>query len=414
MLYKNNKKCRLCSGNLSNILNLGKQPLANNFSSKKRCKTYPLNLTICNDCHLLQLKESFNTNFLFKNYAYYTPSRSNFLKHYKIILKRISRFKTINSNSKVLEIGCNNGDFLDFIKFEKDCLVVGVDPAKNLAEHCISKSIKIFSNAFNSALANVIKKKYKSFDIIILRHVYAHINNIKDINVALKKISNSNTVIYIENAYAFETLKNNEFDQIYHEHMSYIHLRPMITFFKNYNLEIFDSFISPIHGGSICMLVSKYKNFKPSIELNKILKYEKKNFNKKLINKFLKNVRINKNKFINLIRNLKKKSHIIGTYGASAKGSTLLNFYKINEKYIYKAFDNSENKINKYLPGSEIKITSTDSIEKYKCNYIIVTAWNYLKIILKKELNYLKKGGKFIIPIPRTKIISIKNYKKFL
>jgi hypothetical protein len=92
----------------------------------------------------------------------------------------------------------------------------------------------------------------------------------------------------------------------------------------------------------------------------------------------------------------------------------LLNFYKINEKYIFKAFDNSENKINKYLPGSQVKITNSDSIEKYKCNFIIVTAWNYLKIIIKKELNYLKKGGKFIIPIPKLRIISIKNYKKFL
>jgi len=414
MFYKNKKKCRLCSGSLSNILNLGKQPLANNFSSQKKIKTYPLNLTICKNCHLLQLKEAFNTNFLFKNYAYYTPSRINFLKHYKIILKRISKFKVINSNTKVLEIGCNNGDFLDYIKFERNCLVVGVDPAKNLAEYCNSKSIKIFSSSFNSRLANLIKKKYESFDVIILRHVYAHIDNIKDINIGLKKISNSNTIIYIENAYAYETLMKNEFDQIYHEHMSYIHLRPMVTFFKNYNLEIFDSFISPLHGGSICMLISKYKNFKPTTQLNKILNHEKKNFNKKLILKFLKNVQINKNKFINLIKNLKKKSYIIGTYGASAKGSTLLNFYKINKKYIYKAFDNSENKINKYLPGSQIKITNSDSIEKYKCNYIIVTAWNYLKIIIKKELHYLKKGGKFIIPIPKPRIISIKNYKKFL
>jgi SAM-dependent methyltransferase len=414
MVYKNNKKCRLCSGVLLNVLNLGKQPLANDFSKKKENKTYPLNLTICNTCQLLQLREAFKTNFLFKNYAYYTPNRSNFLRHYQIILKKISKFKIINSDSKVLEIGCNNGDFLDFLKFEKKCLVVGVDPAQNLAEHCISKSIKIFSRSFNGKLASDIKKKYNTFDIIILRHVYAHIDNIKNINNSLKKISNANTIIYIENAYALETLKNNEFDQIYHEHMSYIHLGPMINFFKKYNLEIFDCFKSQIHGGSICLLISKIKNFRTTTELNKILTFERKHFNKKLIDTFIKNVRINKIKFTSLIKNLKKKSQIIGTYGASAKGSTLLNFYKVNEKYIYKAFDNSESKINKYLPGSKIKITSTDSIEKYKCNYIIITAWNYLKIILRKELNYLKKGGRFILPIPEPKIISIKNYKSFL
>lgn len=413
MLFKNNKQCRLCSGDLLNVLNLGKQPLANDFSKKKN-KRYPLNLTICGNCHLLQLRQAFKTNFLFKNYAYYTPNRSNFLNHYKIILKKISKFKIIDSNSKILEIGCNNGDFLDFLKFKKDCLVVGVDPAQNLAEHCISKSIKIFSKSFNSKLASDIKKKYKSFDLIILRHVYAHIDNIKNINNSLKKISNSNTIIYIENAYALDTLKNNEFDQIYHEHMSYIHLEPMINFFKKYNLEIFDCFKSPIHGGSICLLISKIKKFITTNELSQILKYERKYFNKRLIHAFIKNVKINKIKFISLIKNLKKKSNVIGTYGASAKGSTLLNFYNLNEKYIYKAFDNSENKINKYLPGSKIRITSTDSIEKYKCDYIIITAWNYLRIILRKEINYLKKGGRFILPIPQPKIISIKNYKNFL
>ena len=120
MIYKINYKFRLCSGKIKKILDLGKQPLANNFIKNSKQRKYPLNLCICLSCNFLQLREAFNTNFLFKNYSYYTPSRINFLSHYELILKKISRIKKLNSNSKVLEIGCNNGDFLDYIRYKKN------------------------------------------------------------------------------------------------------------------------------------------------------------------------------------------------------------------------------------------------------------------------------------------------------
>jgi SAM-dependent methyltransferase len=414
MIYKINYKCRLCSGKIKKILDLGKQPLANNFIKNSKQRKYPLNLCICLSCNFLQLREAFNTNFLFKNYSYYTPSRINFLSHYELILKKISRIKKLNSNSKVLEIGCNNGDFLDYIRYKKKCKIVGVDPAKNLAEHCRSKSIEIISGNFNQFLSKKIKKKYGTFDLIILRHVYAHIDNIKNVNQALKRLLSNKGIIYIENAYALKTLTRNEFDQIYHEHMSYVHLMPLIKFFNKFKVQIFDAFQSSIHGGSISLLISHANIYKKTKSLMKILKYEEIKFNQNLINQFIKNIKKNKNIFIKLIKNINKRKIKIGTYGASAKGSTLLNYYKLNSSHISKAFDNSENKINKFIPGLKIKITNTDSIEKFNCGYIIITAWNYLKIIIKKELNYLKQGGKFILPIPKIAIINYKNYKKFL
>ena len=196
--------------------------------------------------------------------------------------------------------------------------------------------------------------------------------------------------------------------------MSYVHLMPLIKFFNKFKVQIFDAFQSSIHGGSISLLISHANIYKKTKSLMKILKYEEIKFNQNLINQFIKNIKKNKNIFIKLIRNINKRKIKIGTYGASAKGSTLLNYYKLNSSHISKAFDNSENKINKFIPGLKIKITTTDSIEKFNCGYIIITAWNYLKIIIKKELNYLKQGGKFILPIPKIAIINYKNYKKFL
>ena len=143
-----------------------------------------------------------------------------------------------------------------------------------------------------------------------------------------------------------------------------------------------------------------------------ILKKEEILYKKNFITKFIKNTKYNKKIFVKYIKKIAANKNIIGTYGASAKGNTLLNYYKINNKLIKYAFDNTTIKINNYLPGSGIKVVSSESHLKYKCNYIIITAWNFIKTIIKKEMIFLKNGGKFIIPNP-LRIITIKNYKKF-
>jgi hypothetical protein len=150
-----------------------------------------------------------------------------------------------------------------------------------------------------------------------------------------------------------------------------------------------------------------------SKNINKFISKEKKIYQGSLIKKFVLKTKKNKLIFKKFIHKIKNNNNVIGTYGASAKGNTLLNYYKLTNKEIKYSFDNTDIKINKYLPGSNIKIISSDSNLKYKCNYIIVTAWNFIKTIIKKEKNFLKKNGKFIIPNP-LRIISINNYKKYI
>ena len=334
-------------------------------------------------------------------------------KHHHTILKKINRNKKILSNSKFIEIGSNNGTFLDLIKFKYECFVLGIDPAKNLSSICKSKKIRNETLEFNYKNANKIKKKYGFFDFIILRHVFAHIDNLKNIIKGMKLLLKEDGIIYIENAYALDTLNNNEFDQIYHEHMSYLSLKPLISFFKKFDMKIFDAFTSNIHGGSISFFITKQEKEKLTNSYKTILKKEKIIYNKNFIKKFVKNTKKNKSKFTKLIKKILINKKIIATYGASAKGNTLLNYYKIKYPKITYAFDSTPAKINKYLPGTNIPVVSSESKLKYKCDYIIITAWNFAKTIIYKEIDFLKKGGKFIIP-NKLKIVSFKNYKKFI
>jgi 2-polyprenyl-3-methyl-5-hydroxy-6-metoxy-1,4-benzoquinol methylase len=410
---KINKECRLCKNKLEKIINIGPQPLANQFLNYKNIKKYPLNLARCKICGFYQLIEAFNTKFLFSNYKYYSPENKEVTKHHSFILKKINNNKKIFSHSKILEIGSNNCSFLDLIKFKYECFVLGIDPAKNLAFISRSKKINNESFEFNYKNANKIKKKYGNFDFIILRHVFAHIDNLKSITKGINILLKKRGIVYIENAYALNTFQNNEFDQIYHEHMSYLSLKPLIPFFNIFKMRIYDAFTSEIHGGSISFFLTKESNKKITKSLKLILKKEEIIYKEKFIYKFINNIKKNKEKFTQLIRKILKNRKIIATYGASAKGNTLLNYFKIKYPSIRYAFDNTSAKINKYLPGIGVPVISSDSRLKFKCNYIIITAWNFAKTIIEKELKFLRNGGKFIIPNP-LKIISFTNYKEFV
>jgi hypothetical protein len=195
--------------------------------------------------------------------------------------------------------------------------------------------------------------------------------------------------------------------------MSYISIKPLINFFMTEQINIYDAFKSKIHGGSISIFLTKNEKKKISKRLKIILHEEKILYKKKFIDKFVKNTKQNKNIFIKYINKISKNKKKIATYGASAKGNTLLNYYKINHKIIKYAFDNTPIKINKFLPGTRIRVVSSESNLKYKCDYIIITAWNFLKTIVNKEIIFLKKRGKFIVPNP-LRVITIKNYKKFI
>jgi SAM-dependent methyltransferase len=262
--FKINKECRLCKSKLEKIINIGPQPLANQFLKKNNFKKYPLNLTKCSSCNFFQLQESFNTNFLFSKYNYYSPENYEVTKHHLFIIKKICKNIRINSSSKILEIGSNNCTFLDLVKFKFKCFVLGIDPAKNLKSICDSKNIITEAIEFNYKSSLSIKKKYGEFDLIILRHVFAHIHDLRKIIRGLSNLIKKDGTIYIENAYALNTFQNNEFDQIYHEHMSYISIKPLINFFMTEQINIYDAFKSKIHGGSISIFLTKDKNTKIS------------------------------------------------------------------------------------------------------------------------------------------------------
>ena len=220
-------------------------------------------------------------------------------------------------------------------------------------------------------------------------------------------------VLILESPHFLHLVRDLEFDTIYHEHLSYILIKPFIPFLKKYNFEIFDVVKKDIHGGSIRIFISTKGAQKVQARVNKICKEENRNklySNKALIN-FSHQVKKNRYHLISFLNKLKIQNKKIVAISAPAKGMTMLNYSKIDKDYLDFATDKSSLKIKKYLPGSNIKVLKDSDILKYKPDYALLLAWNFSKEIIKRNIKFLKMGGKFIIPIPKIKIITLKNFK---
>lgn len=405
---KSKKNCRICNGKLSLIINFGKISLVGNFRKKKKnLKRYKISLNFCTNCFHIQIREIINPNKIFKNYLWETGvSKSNLFIIDKLIndLKRLK----LNKSSKVLEIASNDGTLINRIKDKIKCYVVGVDPAKNLNKINLEKFTIRISAFFNLKNSISLKKKYSTFNYIIARNVIAHVENPNEIFSGAEKILSDNGIFVVEVPHLLNIFKYNQYDNIFHEHIGFHSLKSIIDLCKKNNLKIFDVKLIDSQGGSIrCFICKKSLKQKISRKVSKVLKIEKNAnlFKKRNIINFKYKIKDHSKKMNHLIKNLKIKNKNISVYGASGKGLALLQICKINEKLIDYVFDKSKLKQNCYTPGTNIKILNPRFILTKKVDYLLILSWNIKNEIINQENLFYQKGGKFVVPFPKPKIL---------
>jgi 2-polyprenyl-3-methyl-5-hydroxy-6-metoxy-1,4-benzoquinol methylase len=411
--------CRLCkSKSLFKFLDLGYHPPSDEFKKKNQLNNptlyFPLEVCSCNKCGFKQLNFVVNPSYLYQNdYPYESSLTQAGQTHYNKFAENVISKFNLSKKDLVLDIGSNIGTLLQGFKKNK-IKVLGIDPAKNICEIANIKGIETYNGFFDRRFVNFLRKKKQKAKIITATNVFAHIENLDAFLRNIKNIINpKNGVLIIESPHFLHLVKDLEYDTIYHEHLSYILVKPLITFLKKHNFQIFDVIKKDIHGGSIRIFISKINSFKIHNNVKKICKEEvrmKLYSNKNLI-EFSNNVRINRYNLISFLTKLKLKKKRIIAVSAPAKGMTLLNFAKIDMNYIDFATDKSYLKINRYSPGGNIPVLKDSDISKHNPDYALLLAWNFSKEIIRNNISFLKKGGKFIIPIPKLKIIDYKNYK---
>tara|TARA_Y100000590_G_scaffold449210_1_gene586992 strand:+ start:1242 stop:2477 length:1236 start_codon:yes stop_codon:yes gene_type:complete len=400
------KNCRICSSKkLVRYLNLGKQPFSNSFikySDIKKERKFPLVTVLCKNCGLSQLSIIPDTKFIFKKYNYLSSFSKALSDHYrKLVKKVIKKFRVLPTNC-VLDIGCNDGILLEHYP-KHFTNIVGIEPS-DASKYIKQKRIKLIKNFFNYETSKKYIKKFKRPKIITITNVLAQIDNLNKFAKGLKNIINEESVIVLEFPYLLNMIDKGLFDVIYHEHLSYFSLTPLKVLFNKFDIKIFDfeKINFGASGPAIRLFLAKNNSIhKMSNKVSKKIKYEKiwgiKKIKKyKLFEMKTKN---NIGKIKKMIYEKHQKGFKLGCFTAPAKGNTLLNSLNLEKKVIKFTSENNTRKINKYTPGTHIKIISDKDFLKKNIDYAILLSWNYKKFFLSKS-SFKKKGGKFIIPFP--------------
>lgn len=401
--------CRICSGKLSLIIDFGKISLVGIFLKKvKKIKKYALSLNYCNDCKHVQIKEILKRDLLFRNYLWETGISKSNINLINEIIKKLKKNR-VNKTSKILEIASNDGSFLKKIREKFKCFVLGVDPAKNLKKLKKNKDILTINDYFDKKLSSKIKKKFESFDYIFARNVIAHVPNPNEIFSGVKNLLKEDGLFILEAPHLFNIFKDNQYDNIFHEHIGFHSFKSIIDLCTLNNLRVLDVELIKSQGGSLrCYIGKKNTKKKSSRKINSVLSMEKKIglYNSKKLENFKNKILNHIQELKNLIEDLKMNKKKISIYGASGKGQALMQFCNINKKLVDNVYDKSKLKQGKYTPGTNIKVKNPKEINSKKIDFLLLLSWNIKEEILKQEKKFVKHGGKFIVPFPKPRILN--------
>ena len=388
------------------FLDLGAQPLANNFINKKKLlnKERKYRLIICfNKINkLVSIKKIISSNDMF-NDKY--PYRSSTSKTMRVHLKKLSNIIKKSKPKKILEIGSNDGCFIK--NFEKN-KTIGIEPCANVEKITKKNNYNTYPEYWTPKLARKILKKYNKVDLIFSSNTISHIKNLDDVFKGINIALDDKGIFIIEDPSLLECLKKNTYDQFYNEHIYVFSYLGLSNALKKHNLEIFKIEKLEIHGGSNRYYIKKNSNV---LKLHKSVNshiYEEKKFGLNKLNaytNFAKRVKLSKKKLLDIFKNCKKNNKKVIGYGATAKSVTILNYCNINNKMIDYFIDTTPDKQNKYTPGTKILIKKSVNLIDANVDFVFLGAWNFQKEIFNKEKKYIKNGGKFIIHTPYPKII---------
>jgi SAM-dependent methyltransferase len=409
--YKTNTVCRICaSSELEEVISLGATPLANAFVKKEDFDAelaYPLRAYFCHSCNLLQLLDVVDSKELFSHYVYFTSVMPTTPKHFLDYAHSIMRSFIQNpAKELVVEIGSNDGLLLQAFK-EKGAQVLGVDPAVNIAKLANERGIPTIADFFSERLAKQIKTEHGPAKAIIGNNVVAHIDDHHDLLRGVKHLLAPKGVFVLEAPYLVDMFENLSFDTIYHEHLSYLAVRPLSRLFEQFDMEVFDVQLFPVQGTSIRVFACHRGEYPIAPSVRSLIQKELALGLDAASSYHALMSRIEKlrDTVMKKVRDLKKEGEKLAAYGAPAKGNTLLNYFKLGSDLLDYATEELPLKVGFYTPGMHLPVIHIDEARTRAPDYYVMLAWNYKKKILEKEAAYLKAGGHFIVPVGDVEVI---------
>jgi hypothetical protein len=397
--------------NMNKFLDLGVAPPSDNFLTKEQLndveKCYPLNVYMCYDCGLCQLGYVVPRELMFnENYPYESSMTKTGSNHFISMAIDICKKYELTPGSLVIDVGSNVGVLLSGFK-SQGLRVLGIEPSSNVAKIAIKNGIDTISEFFSSNLALKIRQQMGNASVITATNVFAHVDDLYDFVKAADILLTEKGIIVIEAPYLVNMLDNLEYDTIYHEHLSYLSVKPMTKFFSELEMDVFDVERQSIHGGTLRYFIGRKGKRRISQNIAEFLLLEEKKgiYSEKHLKKFAEDVKNHCIELNAMLTDLKRHGKKIVGISAPAKGNTLLNYCKIGPETLDYITEKSTLKIGKYTPGMHIPVYSEDVLLKDKPDYALILAWNFAEEIMRNNEQYRNNGGRFIVPTPHPRII---------
>jgi len=406
--------CRLCeSSNLELVIPLMPTPVAEKYLTKDQLNQKeiicPLDLYMCKVCAHVQLLDIIDPKFLYSDYTYSSGNSSGLVQHFREYADKIIDKYKPKKNSLVIDVGSNDGTLLGFFK-DYGLKVLGVDPAKEIAQKATLNGIKTLPEFMNAELSQSIKKKYGLAKIITANNAFAHMDDLIGMLESIKALMSPDGIFFFEVSYLLDVIQKVLLGTIFHEHHSYHSLKPLIKFMNRFNMEIIDVERVTIQGGSLIGTVQIIGGpHKVSTSVNKLIELETKEKldQPETIKSFATKIKKLKNELGNILTNYKNQGKTIAGFGAARSGTTLITQMGIG-KLLDFIVDDSPEKQGKFTPGDHILVKSTNAIYEKKPDYLFILAWVHAKKIIENNKRYLDEGGHFIICFPEVRIIGKK------
>ncbi len=404
--------CRSCgAAPLAPVLSLGNTPLANALRADADRTApepaFPLDLAVCPHCHLVQITAEVPPDDLFRDYVYFSSFSETMLRHAAELALSVTRAENLGPESLVVEAASNDGYLLKNYA-AAGVRVLGIEPARNVARVAIERhAIPTRTEFFGHEYAAQLVSEGLRADVFHAHNVLAHVPDLNGFVAGIRTLLKPTGVAVIEAPYVKDMLDHCEFDTIYHEHLCYFSLAALDRCFRRHGLIVRDVARVPIHGGTLRLFAAPAESVQaPSQQVTDLLAEEAAWGVGTLApyQAFAEHVAEIKRGLRTLLGQLKASGKRIAAYGASAKGSTLLNFCGIGSETLDFVVDRSTVKQGKYTPGTRLKIHSPDKLLEEMPEYTLLLTWNFADEILRQQAEYQRRGGRFILPVPLPRV----------
>jgi SAM-dependent methyltransferase len=401
--------CRLCgSTTLTRVLSLAPTPPANAFVASPDVEqaSYPLEVLFCDGCAHVQLAHVVDPEVLFADYVYVSGTSPAFVRHFEAYAAALSGYAALRPGDFVVDIGSNDGTLLRFFQ-DAGMKVLGVDPARAIARQATAAGVETIGAFFSAELAGEIRQARGRARAITANNVFAHVDDLADVVEGVRTLLAPDGVFAFEVSYLADVYEHVLFDTIYHEHLDYHAVAPLVGFFRRHGLELVAAERIPTHGGSIRGLVRQgdaARRIEPSVERRIAEETALGVLAADGLRRFGARIDVVRDKLLALVRGLKADGRSIAGYGAPAKLTTLMHHFGLGPAVIDFIVDDSPLKQGLYTPGLHVPVLSPRALDERRPDYLVIFAWNFAQPIMAKQQAFARRGGRFIVPLPEVAV----------